>query len=46
MLGHSDIATTEIYTHVLEARKQALVQDKHPLAASTRALIDKPGDRH
>ncbi len=34
MLGHSDIATTEIYTHVLEARKQSLVQNKHPLVNS------------
>ncbi len=33
MLGHSDIATTQIYTHVLEAAKQRLVQEKHPLAA-------------
>lgn len=32
MLGHADIATTEIYTHVLEARLAALVLDNHPLA--------------
>lgn len=32
MLGHADISTTQIYTHVLEARKQALVQAHHPLA--------------
>jgi len=32
MLGHADISTTQIYTHVLEARKQALVRDHHPLA--------------
>jgi integrase/recombinase XerD len=32
MLGHADISTTQIYTHVLEARKQALVREHHPLA--------------
>ncbi|MEN9062629.1 site-specific tyrosine recombinase XerD [Ponticoccus litoralis] len=32
LLGHADVATTEIYTHVLEARLRALVLDHHPLA--------------
>ena len=32
MLGHADIATTQIYTHVLDEKLRALVQDKHPLA--------------
>ncbi len=36
MLGHADIATTQIYTHVLDARLRALVRDHHPLATSTR----------
>ena len=34
MLGHADISTTQIYTHVLSARLQSLVQEKHPLAQS------------
>lgn len=32
MLGHADIATTEIYTHVQEERLSALVKSAHPLA--------------
>ena len=31
-LGHADVATTEIYTHVLEERLRNLVLDHHPLA--------------
>ena len=34
MLGHADIATTQIYTHVLDERLRALVQTAHPLAAA------------
>lgn len=32
LLGHADISTTEIYTHVLDARLRALVLTHHPLA--------------
>lgn len=32
MLGHADVATTEIYTHVLDERLTELVMQHHPLA--------------
>jgi integrase/recombinase XerD len=32
LLGHADVATTEIYTHVLDARLRELVLTHHPLA--------------
>ncbi len=36
LLGHADIATTQIYTHVDSARLVALVNERHPLARARR----------
>ena len=36
LLGHADIATTQIYTHVDTARLVELVNSRHPLATRTR----------
>ncbi|HLI21700.1 MAG TPA: site-specific tyrosine recombinase XerD [Stellaceae bacterium] len=47
MLGHADIATTQIYTHVQSARLQRLVAERHPLGrrkpAAARDGAHKPG---
>lgn len=36
LLGHADVATTEIYTHVLDDRLKELVLQHHPLARQER----------
>lgn len=36
LLGHADITTTQIYTHVDAARLVALVNERHPLAAGDK----------
>ena len=48
LLGHADISTTQIYTHVLEERLVRLVNDHHPLADPARVtlcegMISRPG---
>ncbi len=44
LLGHADIATTQIYTHVDSARLVALVNECHPLA-KTRIGLARSGSR-
>ena len=38
LLGHSDISSTQIYTHVLEDQKKALVMNNHPLARNKNKI--------
>lgn len=37
LLGHADVATTEIYTHVLDERLKELVLENHPLSEGQSA---------
>ncbi len=37
LLGHAEVSTTEIYTHVLDERLKALVLEHHPLARGGRS---------
>ncbi|MCY4303401.1 MAG: tyrosine recombinase [Aestuariivita sp.] len=41
MLGHADISTTEIYTHVLQERLVNLVNENHPLAKKSVCQINE-----
>jgi integrase/recombinase XerD len=45
MLGHADVTTTQIYTHVLANRLRELVHAAHPLARDARAAVTagRPG---
>ncbi|WP_299904968.1 tyrosine recombinase [uncultured Paracoccus sp.] len=45
LLGHADLGTTEIYTHVLDARMRDLVLNHHPLAQPHGASQASPPDR-
>jgi integrase/recombinase XerD len=46
MLGHADIATTEIYTHVETARLVELVTTRHPLSDPAPPGRQPKGEPH
>lgn len=45
LLGHADIATTEIYTHVLDARLSELVLEHHPLSRGQNPVAERDKDK-
>ncbi|ASG19585.1 site-specific tyrosine recombinase XerD [Nitrospirillum viridazoti] len=45
MLGHADIGTTQIYTHVVGERLRRTVEDHHPLAKENPGAKGSPGVR-
>jgi integrase/recombinase XerD len=45
MLGHADIATTQIYTHILDDQLKRLVETAHPLARHASGFVVRAGSR-
>ncbi|HHG89837.1 MAG TPA: tyrosine recombinase [Devosia sp.] len=43
LLGHADISTTQIYTHVLDERLRRLVEVHHPLAGNSSGKAEEQG---
>jgi integrase/recombinase XerD len=41
LLGHADIATTQVYTHLLAERLQKLVESHHPLALAHLKVVNR-----
>jgi integrase/recombinase XerD len=41
LLGHADIATVQIYTHIQVERLRKLVEDHHPLSEAWSGRIDR-----